>query len=117
MGFSRQEHWNRLPFPSLGDLLNPGIEPVSSMSPAWQVDSLPLSYVGSNKLYWDVKCLEHLPNYQITNGVVKKKTCFVYMLYHKLYSHNKYYTTINWLQNADIVKNKAVFYNELLHFK
>ena len=25
MGFSRQEHWNGLPFPSLGDLSNPGI--------------------------------------------------------------------------------------------
>ena len=29
MGFSRQEYWNGLPFPSLGDLPNPGIEPVS----------------------------------------------------------------------------------------
>ena len=26
MGFSRQEYWSGLPFPSLGDLLNPGIE-------------------------------------------------------------------------------------------
>ena len=29
LGFSRQEYWNGLPFPSLGDLPNPGIEPVS----------------------------------------------------------------------------------------
>ena len=29
MGFPRQEYWNRLPFPSPGDLPNPGIEPVS----------------------------------------------------------------------------------------
>ena len=29
MGFSRQEHWSRLPFPPPGDLLNPGIEPLS----------------------------------------------------------------------------------------
>ena len=34
MGFSRQEHWSGLPFPSPGDLLNPGIEPTSLMSPA-----------------------------------------------------------------------------------
>ena len=27
--FSRQEYWNGLPFPSLGDLPNPGIEPKS----------------------------------------------------------------------------------------
>ena len=37
MGFSRQEYWNGLPFPSLGDLPNPGIKP---MSPALQADFL-----------------------------------------------------------------------------
>ena len=36
--FSRQEYWSGLPFPSLGDLPNPGIEPGS---PALQADSLP----------------------------------------------------------------------------
>ena len=34
MGFSRQEYWSRLPFPSPGDLLNPEIEPVSPISAA-----------------------------------------------------------------------------------
>ena len=29
MGFFRQEYWNGLPFPSPGDLPNPGIEPTS----------------------------------------------------------------------------------------
>ena len=29
MGFSRQEYWSGLPFPSPGDLLNPGIELMS----------------------------------------------------------------------------------------
>jgi len=29
MGFSRQEYWSGLPFPSPGDLLDPGIEPTS----------------------------------------------------------------------------------------
>ena len=29
MGFSRREHWSGLPFPSSGDLPNPGIEPLS----------------------------------------------------------------------------------------
>ena len=38
MGFSRQEHWSGLPFPSPGDLPNPGNEP---RSPALQADSLP----------------------------------------------------------------------------
>ena len=40
MGFPRQEYWAGLPFPSSGDLPGPGIEPVS---PALQVNSLPLS--------------------------------------------------------------------------
>ena len=34
MGFSRQEYWSGLPCPPLGDLPNPGIEPVSLTSPA-----------------------------------------------------------------------------------
>ena len=37
-GFSRQECWSRLPFPSPGDLPGPGIEPES---PALQADALP----------------------------------------------------------------------------
>ena len=32
MQFSRQEYWSRLPFPSSGDLPNPGIKPVSESS-------------------------------------------------------------------------------------
>ena len=32
MGFSRQEHWSGLPFPSPGDLPDPGIQPVSPAS-------------------------------------------------------------------------------------
>ena len=34
MGFPRQGHWSELPFPHLGDLPDPGIEPVSPVSPA-----------------------------------------------------------------------------------
>ena len=37
-GFSRQEYWNGLPFPSPGDLPDPGIKPGS---PELQADSLP----------------------------------------------------------------------------
>ena len=37
MGFSRQEYWSGLPFPSPGDLPDPGTEPVS---PALQADAL-----------------------------------------------------------------------------
>ena len=38
MGFSRQECWSGLPFPSLGDLPDRGIEPGS---PALQADAFP----------------------------------------------------------------------------
>ena len=40
MEFSRQVYWSGLPHPPPGDLSNPWIEPVSSASPALQVDSL-----------------------------------------------------------------------------
>ena len=43
MGFSRQECWSGVPFPSPGDLPNPGIEPGS---PALQADALPFEPPG-----------------------------------------------------------------------
>ena len=43
MGFSRQEYWSGLPFPSPEDLPNPGIEP---WSPALQENSLPFELQG-----------------------------------------------------------------------
>ena len=45
MGFSRQEYWSGLPFPSPGALNNPGIEPGS---PASQIDALPSEPPGPN---------------------------------------------------------------------
>ena len=44
MGFSRQEYWSGLPFPSPGILLSPGTEP---MFPALQADSSLLSHWGN----------------------------------------------------------------------
>ena len=46
MGFSRQEYWSGLPFPSPGDLPDPGIEP---RSPALQADALTSEPPGSPK--------------------------------------------------------------------
>ena len=46
MGFSRQEYWSGLPFPSLGDLLNSGIEVMSLAFFTALLDSLPLSHQG-----------------------------------------------------------------------
>ena len=47
MGFSRQEYWSGLPFPSPGDLPNPGIEPGS---PVLQADTLPSEPPGKSGL-------------------------------------------------------------------
>ena len=41
MGFSRQEYWSRLSFPTPGCLLDPGIKPESLVSPSLAGDSLP----------------------------------------------------------------------------
>ena len=46
MEFSRPEYWSGYPFPSPGDLPNPGIEP---RSPTLQVDSLPAEPQGKPK--------------------------------------------------------------------
>ena len=46
MEFSRLEYWSGQPFPSPGDLPNPGIKP---RSPAWQADSLPAEPQGKPK--------------------------------------------------------------------
>ena len=56
MGFSRQEYWSGLPFPSPGDLPNPGIEPGS---PALQADALPSEPLGKKEtgvqsLVWEI---------------------------------------------------------------
>ena len=47
MGFSRQEYWSGLPFPSPEDLPDPGVE---AASPALKVDSLSFRHPG-NPIY------------------------------------------------------------------
>ena len=47
MGFYRQEYWSGLPFPSPGNLPNPGIEPGS---PALQAEALPSEPAGKPRL-------------------------------------------------------------------
>ena len=46
MGFSKQECWSGLPFPSPGDILDPGIEPGS---PALQADALPSQVINAKE--------------------------------------------------------------------
>ena len=49
MGFSRQEYWGGLPFPSPGDLPDPGIEPGS---PASEADALTSEPPGKCYMYF-----------------------------------------------------------------
>ena len=64
MGFPRQEHWSGLPFPSLGDLPNPGSKPASPVAPALQVDSLSAEPLG--KPHNVCKCLVFNRNVKCT---------------------------------------------------
>ena len=55
-GFARQEYWSGLPFPSPGDLPDPGIETEFAVSPAFQAESLPTEPSGKPAvcIYQDV---------------------------------------------------------------
>ena len=46
MEFSRQEYWSGLPFPSPGDLFDPGIELISAALQAGSLSSEPLGKPG-----------------------------------------------------------------------
>ena len=60
MGFSRQEYWSGLPFPSPGDLPGPGIEPGPA---ALEADSLPSEPPGKPQVCWfySTKYFVHIP--------------------------------------------------------
>ena len=47
MGFPRQEYWSGLSFPSPGDLPDPGIKHMATVSPVLQADPLQISHLGS----------------------------------------------------------------------
>ena len=47
LGFPRKEYRSGLPFPPPEHLPNPGIKPTSPETSAMQMDSLPLSHLGS----------------------------------------------------------------------
>ena len=75
MGFSRQQHWNELPFPSSGDLPNPGIEPRSllscrqshqgshtfNLSSAVKVEAPPQFFFSSNTAITHIRFLDFSP--------------------------------------------------------
>ena len=64
MEFSRQEYCSGFPFSPPGGLPDSRIKPVSPVSPALQMDSLPLSQSLFKVCFWDHQvadiCLHHL---------------------------------------------------------
>ena len=60
MGFSRQEYWSGLPFPSPGDIPDPGIKP---RAPKLQADAYPLSHQGSPKTWYIYTIIQPLNTY------------------------------------------------------
>ena len=65
MRFSRQEHWSRLQFPSLGDLPDPGIEP---WSPVLQAVSLPTELPGTSSRLCCEKSIQSCPTFGDSMG-------------------------------------------------
>ena len=70
MGFSRQEYWSGLPFPSPGDLPDPGIEP---RSPTLQADTLTSEPPG--------KLIYSIPKYFIFNLCQYRSLTFNYYVF------------------------------------
>ena len=68
MEFCRQEHWSGLPFPSPGDLPDPGIEPGS---PALQADTLPSEPRGSPTFIHKWKDIEKEGHSDICHSIGK----------------------------------------------
>ena len=68
MGFSRQEYWSGLPFPSPGDLSNPGVE-TESLALAGRFFMAELPGKPHTWLYWSLKFLKHHGRISGTPGV------------------------------------------------
>ena len=67
-GFSRQEYWSGSPFPSPGDLPNPGMDP---RSPTLQADSLPAELPG--KLITVIQTKLQITTLKSLKGEIKLK--------------------------------------------
>ena len=98
MGFSRQEYWSGLPLPFPGNLPDPGIEPTS---PALQVDSSPLSHLGSpiNKTN-NLTIKERQKTYRNILSTLKALLCTSFHV-----SHGTSARTVPWRQHCPSDRN------------
>ena len=76
MGFPRQEYWSGLPYPSPGNLPNPGIKPIS---PGLHEDSLLLSHQGNPMPILEMRKMEVMscPGTQSEQGAKKDLTLYL----------------------------------------
>ena len=79
MGLSRQEYWRGLPFPSLGDLPDPGMDPGISCIGDWigspELDYLPLMPPGKPpKTRCSLFNWLHLPSCDIFQWITRKRS-------------------------------------------
>ena len=71
MGFSRQEYWSGVPFPSPRDLLNPGIEP---RSPALQAGALTSEPPGKHSIWDECNYVVFVHSLALSFFGIRKKT-------------------------------------------
>ena len=76
LGFSRQEHWSGLPFPSPGNLPKPGIEP---RSPALQTLYL-LSYQGSHNIVIEREIYSNMADWLSTKSFSEWTHIHIYLI-------------------------------------
>ena len=127
MGFSRQEYWSGLPFPSPGDLPDPGIEP---RSPTLQADTLtseppgkPLCYlpfsdsVQSLSVVW-LFVTQRNAALQASLSITNSRSLFKLMLIESMMPSNHLILCCPILLLPSVFPSMRVFSNEsVLHIR
>ena len=94
MGFSRQEYWSGLPFPSPGNLPDPGIKPTSLMSP-------PLAGAG----YFTTRATDRCPS---TNEWINKLRYIYTMEYYSAMKRNTFESVLmRWMNLEPIIQSEV----------
>ena len=106
MGFSRQEYWSGLPFPSPGDLHNPGIKSTSPASPALTGRFFTTEPPGKPKAYesslnhWTTREFPRLNVVVFFNGlsicIYKRLTLLFFFIGTDLFIFLLFFSFISW---------------------
>ena len=109
--FFRQEYWSGVPFPSPGNLPNPGIKPGC---PALQADSLPMELPGPNFLQCSYSTLSLHYRYFIQKVffLIQPLVYFSYVFLKSIIKEN---TATTCKSNIKLLKNFNGYYNIIMH--